>query len=212
MVFQKRKDREEDLPEKKQVASKYMRPTRDRNGTIIGYEFTPSSQMRIWINLRSDKRNANKPDLEILKEVGWKQELVNEWMDKFGDPFIEWYQDALVIASKPIKDLLTQVGNEKAMTDFAYWKELARTHGVISAEKTETELSVGALTRNLDKLSPDELQRRANAMLSQARTLEHSTDVDLAGTPDDEGQGSGGDGAGPSEGGPVAVPNAPRSD
>lgn len=209
MTFQKRKD----LPEKKEDKkhSKYLKSVKDRNGTVIGYEFNPSSQMRIWLNLRSDKRNAGKPDHEILKEVGWKQDLVNEWLDKFGEEFVEWYQDALHIASKPIKDLLTQVGNEKAMSDFQYWKELARTHGVISAEKTETELSVGALTRNLDKLSQEELNARANAMLSQARTLEHTPDVDMAGTPNDEGSRSGSNGASPSEERSMAVPDASRS-
>ncbi len=152
--------------------------------------------------------------VDILKEVGWKRDLVNDWFEKHGDLFMEWLEDAMMVASRPIKDLLTQVGNERAMgaDGFQYWKELARTHGVISAEKTETELSVGALTRGLDKLTPAELSQRANAMLSQARTLEHSDNASLAGAVDDERPRGDSDGAGALQVRPVALPDASRDD
>lgn len=193
-------------------SGKYYKLVKHKNGSIASAEFLPDVQMRLWVVARADRQHKDSSDEALLRRLKWKSTLITDWKRWFDPGFSEWYADAIYAQGSPLRSLLEQIGRENAYKgDYNFWRDLARTHGVISNETVEHKINIGQFTKGLENLSDAELEKRANSMLSASRGVENQGTIDLAGTIDIGGQAGDGDRVGEMQEKPVVLAE-PRGD
>lgn len=187
----------------------------DKDGEIVGYRFNPTGSMYRFAMERAKPENLGLENKIILQRVGLSEAMINSWTHQYGEHFTEWLHDALETFAQPIQNSLAGVGYLEAMRGgpqgFPYWKELARTYGVIKNEAIDVNI-VSDKARKLNDLTPEQLEQERSALLASLREMEDEGGSGMAQATEERQPGSTGHGDSPRQEGPVGLDNAMGDD
>lgn len=192
-----------------------LEPIFDKDGEIVGHRFNPTGSMYRFAMERAKPENLGLENKAIIQRLGLSEHTINGWTTKYGEHFTEWLHDALETFSQPIQNSLAGVGYLEAMRGgsqgFPYWKELARTYGVIKNEAIDVNI-VDQKIRKLNDLTPEQLEIERNALLASLREMEDDGGPPLAEATEGRQPGSPGGGDRQLPKGPVGVDDAVGDD
>lgn len=170
-----------------------FKPIIGPNGkTVIGIEFRPTLKMlRTVVEMGLDK-NQGKSTEEILEQCGVTESEWKRWWSegKFLEEkegrtvernyFEEWWDSALQIKSGEEREMLRQVGLQKALDgNFNFWKEMARTYGSVTEEPAEGPKK--AIPFNLPtNATPEQLRDARQKLLESHRAVDDSAGSGMA--------------------------------
>ena len=171
----------------------------DKYGNHIAYHFKPSALMWYVVKNRVGKKNIDMSDCKFLVKYDLGIKLISNWKLRYNigsdkhhlykkeiglcRPFDEWWENAKELALAPIKDVLEMVGRaEAAAGNFPFWKEMARTRGVISNEIIETRNIHVDLKDDgkIIELSKDQWNVRREAIMARLRGTDESAEDGMA--------------------------------
>lgn len=165
-----------------------LKAQKDTHGRIVGYEFVPTNKMLRLVIEYNKESNRGLSNEEILKKCGiteaehqsWWRDHVIVPMNADGTPgqprnfFEEWFDNALEIKSGEERQMLMQVGMQKALEgNFNFWDKLARTFGVINPEAVHEKPMT--IPFNLkDDLTPEQIADARQKLLAAHRSMGNS--------------------------------------
>jgi len=187
-----------------------LREITDKNG---GKEwvFSPTAKMILYsIELA---KNPGAPMAEICRKAGVDPAMPGRWMAKYRDHYRNWLEEALDAHTDQDAEVLERVGMIQAVQgNFQFWREMARTKGVIKEEQPKKGITVNTdFAQILVAVGGDFNAARAK-LLSQARGLEHTDGPGLPSPAERRERDRPGAGAGSVQGGSVEVLDALGAD
>lgn len=114
----------------------------DKNGATT-IRFSPTAHMRIFAMEKA--KNPGAGDRDVCREAGLDPQCAEKWAERYGSHYLEWLEEFIEqTPSGKEAALLERVGMVQALEpgNFQYWRELARTHGVIKEEVREQKITI----------------------------------------------------------------------
>lgn len=158
---------------------------KDGHGRAIGVEFRPTVKMLRLVVAVNRAENCHKSHDQLLKECRikncewerWTNEYVIHEYGKDGEIaasknyFLEWWENAIEIRSQEERELLRQVGLERALQgDHKFWIEMSKTYGAVSQGLQDTKRK--SIPFNLaNDATPDQIAEARQKLLESQRAL-----------------------------------------
>lgn len=165
-----------------------------------------SATGRMWIFARFKALEPGLTDEEIAKKCDFSHSIIYTWKKKYGPHFASWLEEAVdMFSNEHGAAMLEAVGMAQALqpNNFQYWREMARTKGVIKDEVKTQNITINTdFSAIIAGGDFDDARRR---LLSEIRGVGYTREprvVDV--TPPGQREGSG-DRAGQVQGEPVAL-------
>lgn len=158
---------------------------KDGHGRAVGVEFRPNLRMlRVVVEMNKAENNMMATE-EILEKCNVKESEWIRWQNEYvvheygpdkeilasKNHFADWLDSALQIKSGEERQMLREVGMQKALAgEYNYWKDMSRTYGAVSAEPIETQKK--AIPFNLPtNATPEQLIELRKKLLEQQRSV-----------------------------------------
>lgn len=183
----------------------------DKNGAE-SQRFSPTGRMILFAISRA--KNPTFTDNECAADVGVMPATVSGWKSKYGSFFGSWLEE-MIDQHMPDKEaeMLHAVGMVEAMQgNFNFWKEMARTKGVIKEESKPLHITINT---DFSHVAIGDFDEQRARLLSELRGVGQSgkSRVALPLTVEHAGGGAGaGDRAGPVQEGSLALANSLGTD
>lgn len=118
-----------------------LREVVDKNGNTE-MVFTPTARMVLYSIHKG--RFPGLSDSEVCDKAGLDRELPARWEKKYGSYFTDWLTEAVDMDSGDDAAVLERVGMMQAAQpgNFQYWREMARTKGVIKDEQPKKGITL----------------------------------------------------------------------
>lgn len=182
-----------------------LRTVIDKNG---GEEtvFAPTAQMILYSIYRAE--NPGMGTSEVCKMAGIAPSMPGKWAAKYSHHFMNWIEEALDANVNDDAKVLERIGMINATQgNFQFWREMARTKGVIKEEAPKRGLTLNTdFTVILAAVGGDFNAARQH-ILSAHRGVEHQGDAGLVHLTSSGEHPGAGAGASPVQREPVAVSN-----
>lgn len=163
-------------------------------------------------------KNQGLSDREVCIKAGIDEQLPMRWKVKYGTYFIDWLEEAIDQEGGDDAAVLERVGMMQAVQggNFQYWREMARTKGVIKDELPKASLTINTDFTVIMQATGGNLDAARQQLLSAARGLaipDGSRVVIPIVIGNEQGKHSGeGAGASPLQARPVEMANALGTD
>lgn len=118
-----------------------LRTVIDKNGAEETV-FEPTSKMILYAIKKA--KNQHLCDSEVCGLAKIDPQLPNRWEVKYGSYFRDWLEEAMDMEVEDEAEVLHAVGMMQAVRpgNFQYWREMARTKGVIKEEQPKIGLTL----------------------------------------------------------------------
>lgn len=117
-----------------------LRTVIDKNGAEEQI-FSPSARMILFSIERA--KNPGLSNKEVCEKIGLDPQLPMRWAVKYGTHYTDWIEEAIDQASDDDAAVLERVGMVNALQgNFQFWREMARTKGVIKEDDKPKNLTI----------------------------------------------------------------------
>lgn len=147
-----------------------LRTVIDKNG---GEEtvFTPTALMVLYSIYKA--KNQHLSDGEVCDLAKIDRKLPMRWRVKFGTYFTDWLEEAMEFESGDDAMVLERVGMMQAAQpgNFQYWKEMAKTKGVIKEEVPKQALTINTDFAVVLQASGGNLEKAREQLMQELRGI-----------------------------------------
>lgn len=183
-----------------------LRRVIDKNGSEE-MVFLPSARMILYSIEKA--KNPGLSDSEVCALAGIDPQLPMRWRVKYHTYFTNWLEEAVDQDSGNDAAILERVGMVNALQgNFSFWKEMARSKGVIKDEEPKRGITVNTDFRVIMMASNGDLDAVRNQLLQATRGVGHEGGSGVALPDSKRERASPGSGAGQMQAGPLALDNA----
>lgn len=178
----------------------------DKNGNSEQV-FRPTAKMILYSIYRAENPGAGTS--EVCRMAGVDPVMPGRWAAKYGSHFMNWIEEALDAQTNDDAKVLERVGMIQASQgNFQFWREMARTKGVIKEEQPKRGITLNTDFTVVLAAVGGNFDAARQQILSAHRGVEYKGEPGVVVVASGGQRNSAGDGASAVQGQPVAVPNA----
>ena len=157
----------------------YVKEEFDRNGVLLRVDFYPSADMIRYATERSNLKNQQMTNNEIVRSLGLPNGTLKRWETEHGTYFNQWLVKCIENFQGDLRKTLFAFGVDRAFKgEYNYWKDVSKTVGAIANERIEIKATLSRGIDELAQLSGEELaleeQRILGALVGVSQATEDS--------------------------------------